>query len=226
MSLIPTSLTLTIPFPATFEQTRLIPSRHLPPPRAFLHKRNAQSRVHATVRELRELSKSDPGQPMFSVWGRWELGRRMSFFSCHPWFLSILLPLFAFRVSSVAASFISRKDTKINWGTTSFLISSFSFPHLNSFIVTSIRRLIPTTSELSRFIAAGRLYASINKAHGIVETTRQSLKNAQYETVGKQGDVLLNEVQRLSKVFFVLRSLFSISVWLYFAACDDGIWIE
>ena len=126
----------------------------------------------------------------------------------------------------VAASFISRKDTKINWGTTSFLISSFSFPHLNSFTVTSIRRLIPTTSKLSRFIAAGRLYASINKAHGIVETTRQSLKNAQYETVGKQGDVLLNEVQRLSKVFFVLRSLFSISVWLYFAACDDGIWIE
>jgi len=30
--------------------------------------------------------------------------------------------------------------------------------------------------------------------HDIVETTRPSLKKAQYETVGKQGDVLLNEV--------------------------------
>jgi len=57
-------------------------------------------------------------------------------------------------------------------------------------------------AELSRFIAAGRLHASIDKVHGIVETTRPSLKNAQYETVVKQGDVLLNEVQRLSKVLY------------------------
>ncbi|KIM37948.1 hypothetical protein M413DRAFT_20188 [Hebeloma cylindrosporum] len=57
-------------------------------------------------------------------------------------------------------------------------------------------------SELSRFIAAGRLHASIDKVNGIVETTRPSLKNAQYETVVKQGDVLLNEVQRLSKVLY------------------------
>ncbi|KAF4612474.1 hypothetical protein D9613_013025 [Agrocybe pediades] len=57
-------------------------------------------------------------------------------------------------------------------------------------------------SELSRFIANGRLHASIDKVHGIVETTRPSLKNAQYEQVIKQGDVLLNEVQRLSKVLY------------------------
>ena len=57
-------------------------------------------------------------------------------------------------------------------------------------------------SELSRFIANGRLHASIDKVHGIVETTRPSLKNAQYETVVKQGDVLLNSVQRLSKVLY------------------------
>ncbi|KAF8163849.1 26S proteasome subunit RPN7-domain-containing protein [Crassisporium funariophilum] len=57
-------------------------------------------------------------------------------------------------------------------------------------------------SELSRFIANGRLHCSIDKVHGIVETTRPSLKNAQYETVVKQGDVLLNEVQRLSKVLY------------------------
>jgi len=57
-------------------------------------------------------------------------------------------------------------------------------------------------AELSRFIAAGRLHASIDKVHGIIETTRPSLKNAQYETVVKKGDVLLNEVQRLSKVLY------------------------
>jgi 26S proteasome regulatory subunit N7 len=56
--------------------------------------------------------------------------------------------------------------------------------------------------ELSRFIATNRLHASIDKVHGIVETTRPSLKNAQYEMVVKQGDVLLNEVQRLSKVLY------------------------
>ncbi|KAG5640996.1 hypothetical protein DXG03_006438 [Asterophora parasitica] len=55
-------------------------------------------------------------------------------------------------------------------------------------------------SELSRFIALGRLHCTIDKVHGIVETTRPSLKNAQYEAVVRQGDVLLNEVQRLSKV--------------------------
>lgn len=57
-------------------------------------------------------------------------------------------------------------------------------------------------SELSRFIATGRLHASVDKVHGIVETTRPSLKNAQYETVVRQGDILLNDVQRLSKVLY------------------------
>jgi len=57
-------------------------------------------------------------------------------------------------------------------------------------------------NELSRFIANGRLHCTIDKVHGIVETTRPSLKNAQYEKVIKQGDVLLNSVQRLSKVLY------------------------
>lgn len=64
------------------------------------------------------------------------------------------------------------------------------------------KSLISQNSELSRFIANGRLHASIDKVHGIVETTRPSLKNAQYETVVKQGDLLLNSVQRLSKVLY------------------------
>lgn len=60
----------------------------------------------------------------------------------------------------------------------------------------------PTNSELSRFISTSRLHARIDRVNGIVETTRPSLKTMQYEVVVKQGDVLLNEVQRLSKVLY------------------------
>ncbi|KAH6903631.1 26S proteasome subunit RPN7-domain-containing protein [Coprinopsis sp. MPI-PUGE-AT-0042] len=55
-------------------------------------------------------------------------------------------------------------------------------------------------SELSRFIASGRVHPCIDKVHGIVETTRPNTKTAQYEQVVKKGDLLFNEMQRLSKV--------------------------
>ena len=57
-------------------------------------------------------------------------------------------------------------------------------------------------SELSRFIASGRLHATIDRVHGVVETNRPALKNAQTETVIRKGDVLLNSIQRLSKVLY------------------------
>ena len=62
--------------------------------------------------------------------------------------------------------------------------------------------LITHCSELSRFIASGRLHCTIDKVNGVVETNRPSVKNAQYETVVRQGDILLNAVQRLSKVLY------------------------
>jgi len=55
-------------------------------------------------------------------------------------------------------------------------------------------------SDLSRFISAGRLNCSIDRVNGIVETNRPDGKNARYEAVVKQGDILLTSVQRLSKV--------------------------
>ncbi|TFK17964.1 hypothetical protein FA15DRAFT_683411 [Coprinopsis marcescibilis] len=55
-------------------------------------------------------------------------------------------------------------------------------------------------SELSRFIASGRIHARIDKVNGVVETWRPSKKSAQYDAVVRRGDLLLNEVQRLSKV--------------------------
>ncbi|KAF8599455.1 PCI-domain-containing protein [Ceratobasidium sp. AG-I] len=54
--------------------------------------------------------------------------------------------------------------------------------------------------DLSRFIATNRLNCTIDAVRGVVETTRPSTKNAQYETVVRTGDVLLNEVQKLSRV--------------------------
>ncbi|ORX50530.1 PCI-domain-containing protein, partial [Hesseltinella vesiculosa] len=57
--------------------------------------------------------------------------------------------------------------------------------------------------ELYKFIAAGRLNCVIDKVNGIIETNRPDSKNAQYQTVIKQGDILLNRVQKLSRVIDV-----------------------
>ena len=54
--------------------------------------------------------------------------------------------------------------------------------------------------QLSRFIAAGRLTAKIDKFGGVVETNRPDLKNAQYREMIQKGDHLLNRIQKLSRV--------------------------
>jgi len=54
--------------------------------------------------------------------------------------------------------------------------------------------------ELSRFIASGRIHCKIDKVGGIVETNRPDSRNAQYQAMIKQGDDLLNRVQKLSRV--------------------------
>jgi 26S proteasome regulatory subunit N7 len=54
--------------------------------------------------------------------------------------------------------------------------------------------------ELSRFIAAGRLNCKVDKVGGVIETNRPDTKNAQYQSVIKQGDHLLNRIQKLSRV--------------------------
>ena len=53
--------------------------------------------------------------------------------------------------------------------------------------------------ELSRFISAGRLSCKIDKVGGVVETVRMDHKEAQYTETIKQGDLLLNRVQKLTK---------------------------
>lgn len=57
--------------------------------------------------------------------------------------------------------------------------------------------------ELSRFIAGGRIAAKIDAVAGIIDTSRPDSKNAQYLQVLKQGDALLNKVQKLARVVSV-----------------------
>lgn len=54
--------------------------------------------------------------------------------------------------------------------------------------------------DLARMIASNRLPAKIDKVAGNIETNRPDSKNALYQQSIKQGDVLLNRIQRLSRV--------------------------
>jgi len=56
--------------------------------------------------------------------------------------------------------------------------------------------------EVSRFIAAGRLSAKIDKTGadgGVIVTSRPDNRNAAYQAIVKEGDVLLNRVQKLAR---------------------------
>ena len=64
----------------------------------------------------------------------------------------------------------------------------------------SFRAMGNLDADLAQFISAGRLSCSIDKVNGIVSSTRPDTKNAQYQATIKQGDLLLNRVQKLSKV--------------------------
>jgi len=55
-------------------------------------------------------------------------------------------------------------------------------------------------SELSRFIASGRLHCKIDKVSKILETTRLDEKNDHYQKVVKLGDSILNRIHKLSRV--------------------------
>ncbi|EFJ50115.1 26S proteasome regulatory complex [Volvox carteri f. nagariensis] len=55
-------------------------------------------------------------------------------------------------------------------------------------------------AELVDFICSGRLHAKIDKVAGVIETNRPDAKNALYADTLKKGDLLLNRVQKLSRV--------------------------
>lgn len=54
--------------------------------------------------------------------------------------------------------------------------------------------------ELVRFVSLGKVDCRIDAVGGIITTTRPDTKNAQYAATIKQGDQLLNRIQKLSRV--------------------------
>jgi 26S proteasome regulatory subunit N7 len=54
--------------------------------------------------------------------------------------------------------------------------------------------------ELSRFIVNGRLNCTIDAVEGVLRTNRPDKKNALYQQFVKDGDALLNRIQKLSRV--------------------------
>lgn len=58
-------------------------------------------------------------------------------------------------------------------------------------------------SDLAQFISSGRLNAVIDKVGEVVLTNRPDAKNAQYQRSIKEGDNLLNSIQKLSRVINV-----------------------
>ena len=54
--------------------------------------------------------------------------------------------------------------------------------------------------ELSHFIVNGRLTCKIDRVDGVLQTNRPDLKNSLYQSLIKDGDALLNNVSKLSRV--------------------------
>lgn len=54
--------------------------------------------------------------------------------------------------------------------------------------------------QVSNFIVAQRLAAKIDRVSGTIETAVLDKRHADYQALLKQGDLLLNRIQKLSKV--------------------------
>jgi 26S proteasome regulatory subunit N7 len=54
--------------------------------------------------------------------------------------------------------------------------------------------------ELARLIASGRITCRIDQVGGVLVTTRADQKNRLYQSLVRQGDLLLNRLQKLSRV--------------------------
>lgn len=59
--------------------------------------------------------------------------------------------------------------------------------------------------DLSTFIPEKKLNCVIDRVNGIIETNRPDEKNRQYQEVVKQGDVLLNKLQKYQAAISSLK---------------------
>lgn len=60
-------------------------------------------------------------------------------------------------------------------------------------------------ADLSRFIAEKKLNCVIDRVNGIIETNRPDDKNKQYQDLIKQGDMLLNKLQKYQAAISALK---------------------
>lgn len=54
--------------------------------------------------------------------------------------------------------------------------------------------------ELHRLIATGQLQCRIDAVNGVIEVNHRDSKNHLYKAVIKDGDILLNRIQKLARV--------------------------
>ena len=55
-------------------------------------------------------------------------------------------------------------------------------------------------AEISKFIASGKIAAKIDKVDGIIQNSlKYDKRNLQYAQVIQTGDVVLNQIQKLSR---------------------------
>jgi 26S proteasome regulatory subunit N7 len=60
--------------------------------------------------------------------------------------------------------------------------------------------LLTYCMQVSDFIVTGRLNAKIDKVANVIETAPSFERTAQYQALIKEGDLLLNRLQKLSKI--------------------------
>lgn len=101
------------------------------------------------------------------------------------------------RLFSKHTSYYIREMRILSYGQLLESYSSLTLEYMANAFGISIEML---DRELAKFIAAGRLHCKIDKVRGVVETNRPDSKNYQYQAVIKQGDALLNRIQKLSRV--------------------------
>jgi 26S proteasome regulatory subunit N7 len=69
---------------------------------------------------------------------------------------------------------------------------------LNFPVFGSILTALGASSDLAKFIAAGRIPCTIDRVsgNGVIETNRPDDKNKQYQDVVRQGDQLITKLQK------------------------------
>lgn len=82
-------------------------------------------------------------------------------------------------------------------------LESYSSVRLESMAATFGLSTDFLDKELSMFIASGRLRCKIDQVAGVIVTKRLNVKNTKYQATIKEGDLLLNRIQKLSRVINV-----------------------